>query len=171
MSEICVLTTVFDDIKNAGHSTQRSRSQGGRMRRCAILLLAAVVASVDSRCLGLGVVRLPRHSSSSIVMCAADRIDGCASGQAADGPVSRPLADLTPVEVIEAQLAALQRGDVEVCFRFASPDNKFRTGPWQKYEKMMRQTPAYSPLVGSERFAVVGALPVGSEGYRCRVRV
>ena len=93
---------------------------------------------------------------------------------------SHPSPDLSPVEVCEKQLQALQRGDVEACFRFASPANKANTGPWQRFEMMIRQTPAYAPLVGCTRFAIVGALPTGGglsgsgtgvEGYRCRVRV
>ena len=61
--------------------------------------------------------------------------------------VDEPSPDLTPLEVVEKQLVALQRGDVAAAFAFASPDNKRITGPWQKFEMMVRQTPAYSPLV------------------------
>ena len=78
---------------------------------------------------------------------------------------------MSPVEVVDSQLAALQRGDVETCFRFASPGNKRATGPWQRFEIMVRQTPAYAPLVGCERYSIVAALPVGTAAYRCRVRV
>ena len=82
-----------------------------------------------------------------------------------------PSPELSPVAVTEIQLGALQRGDVQTCFAHASPGNKAMTGPWQRFEIMVRQTPAYAPLVGCTRFAVVGALPTGPSGYRCRVRV
>ena len=82
-----------------------------------------------------------------------------------------PSPDLSPVEVTECQLAALKKGDVQTCFAFASPANKQATGPWQRFELMVRQTPAYAPLVGCTKYAVVGALPTGDQGYRCRVRV
>ena len=77
----------------------------------------------------------------------------------------------TPVQVVEAQLSALQRGDIQGCFTFASPSNRKATGPWQRFEVLVRQTPAYAPLVGSTRWAVVGALPTGERSFRCRVRV
>lgn len=84
---------------------------------------------------------------------------------------AQPSPSMSPVEVTERQLEALQQGDVQTCFNFASPANRKATGPWQRFELMVRQTPAYQPLVGSTRFAVVGALPTGDNGYRCRVRV
>ena len=34
------------------------------------------------------------------------------------------------------KVSALQRGDVRTCFRFASPNNKRATGPWQRFEIM-----------------------------------
>ena len=85
--------------------------------------------------------------------------------------ITTPSPKLSPVEVTEQQLEALKQGDVQSCFEFASPANKANTGPWQRFELMVRQTPAYSPLVGCTRYAVVGALPTGDSGYRCRVRV
>ena len=65
----------------------------------------------------------------------------CAAHMSADGPSAR----LSPIQVVEGQLAALQRGDVQTCFKFASPNNKRATGPWQRFEIMIRQTPAYAP--------------------------
>jgi hypothetical protein len=83
----------------------------------------------------------------------------------------QPSPSLTPVQVVNGQLSALQRGDVQTCFNFASPNNKRATGPWQRFEMMVRQTPAYAPLVGCDRYEVVGAVPTGAATYRCRVRV
>ena len=85
--------------------------------------------------------------------------------------IAMPSPALTPIQVVEAQLSALQRGDIKGCFAFASPSNRAATGPWQRFEVLVRQTPAYAPLVGSTRWAVVGALPTGERSFRCRVRV
>jgi len=102
-----------------------------------------------------------------IVMDAYDRADGLDAGPHSDWP----MASLTPTEVVEKQLAALKLDDIETCFRFASPKNKRATGPWQRFERMIRQTPAYAPLVGCQKFSIVGAFALGPERYRCRVRV
>lgn len=85
--------------------------------------------------------------------------------------MTAPAPSLSPVQVVQAQLSALQKGDVQRCFEFASPANKKATGPWQRFEIMVRQTPAYAPLVCCTRFEVVGALPLGSDAYKCRARV
>ena len=81
------------------------------------------------------------------------------------------MPQLSPTEVVERQLDSLKAGDLETCFRFASPSNKRATGPWHRFEVMVRQTPAYAPLVGCARFSIVGAIAVGNDRYRCRVRV
>mmetsp|Transcript_45051 Transcript_45051/g.74738 ORF Transcript_45051/g.74738 Transcript_45051/m.74738 type:complete len:191 (+) Transcript_45051:78-650(+) len=121
--------------------------------------------------LALPIALLPSPSwpARMVVMDAADRVDGMDAGPhpAAD----QPSPSLTPVEVVDAQLKALQNGDVQRCFRFASPSNKRATGPWQRFEMMVRQTPAYAPLVGCERYLIVGALSVRADTYRIRARV
>ena len=103
-------------------------------------------------------MRLRRSGTS---MCAADRLPAGWSPDWRD----RPFVDLSPTDVVEAQLSALQRGDEKVCYRFASPDNR------QSFVTMVQQTPYYEPLFGCDRFAVVGALSMGEDAYRCRVRV
>ena len=75
------------------------------------------------------------------------------------------------MNVVEAQLHALQKGDVGRCFAFASPENRRATGPWQRFEMMVRQTPAYAPLVGCSSFSVLSALALDDERYRCCVRM
>ena len=65
--------------------------------------------------------------------------------------VTKPSPTLPPLTVVEAQLEALSKGDVMTCFAFASPMNRQQTGPWQKFEMMVRQSPAYSPLVSCTR--------------------
>ena len=84
---------------------------------------------------------------------------------------SQPSPALAPLAVVEAQLAALKAGNVQRCFAFASPNNKRNTGPWQRFEMMVRQTPAYAPLVSCSSFEVVSGLAVGTGRWRCRVKV
>ena len=85
--------------------------------------------------------------------------------------VTRPSPSLTPLAVVNAQLEALSSGDVQCCFEFASPANKQQTGPWQKFEMMVRQTPAYSPLVCCSSFEVRSALSLTSDRWQARVAV
>ena len=85
--------------------------------------------------------------------------------------VTKPSPTLTPVAVVEAQLSALSAGDVSTCFAFASPQNRKATGPWQRFEMMVRQTPAYSPLVCCSSFEVLSALSVSPERWQARVVV
>ena len=85
--------------------------------------------------------------------------------------LSQPSPALKPIDVVEAQLSALKAGNVERCFAFASPMNKRATGPWQRFEMMVRQTPAYAPLVSMSSFEVVSGLALGNDKWRCRVRV
>ena len=84
---------------------------------------------------------------------------------------SAPSPKLRPVEVVEKQLAALASGDVQQAFAFASPANKQQTGPWQRFEVMVRQTPAYAPLVQCSSFEVLSALSVSENCWQARVRV
>lgn len=86
-------------------------------------------------------------------------------------PPALPSPSLTPVQVVEAQLSALQQDDVQRCFAFASPANRAMTGPWQRFDLLIRQTPAYAPLVACTRYMVVGALPTAASKFRVRVRV
>jgi hypothetical protein len=118
------------------------------------LLVALVVPPASTRH-----VYSVRHAASSQYITASQAAADC------------PSPSLSPIEVVEAQLVALQRNDVQTCFRFASPANKQATGPWQRFEMMVRQTPAYAPLVDCARFRIIGALPVSAEAYRVRVRV
>jgi hypothetical protein len=64
-------------------------------------------------------------------------------------PVPGP--ELTPEEVVRAQLEALRRNDasdrgIATCFRFASPQNKSQTGPLPRFAQMVR-TPVYQPML------------------------
>ena len=84
---------------------------------------------------------------------------------------TRPSPQLSPATVVQAQLEALSAGDVSTCFEFASPENKRATGPWQKFEMMVRQTPAYSPLVSCSSFEILSTLPISEDTWQARVAV
>ena len=83
----------------------------------------------------------------------------------------KPSAKLSPLDVVQSQMTALQQGNVQRCFEFASPNNKKATGPWQRFEMMVRQTPAYAPLVSCSSFEIVSALTFSESQWRCRVLV
>ena len=57
------------------------------------------------------------------------------------------------------------------CYAFAAPSNRLVTGPLERFERMVRGSPAYAPLVGCSRWEFVGALPISERRYLVRVRV
>jgi Domain of unknown function (DUF4864) len=74
-----------------------------------------------------------------------------------------PRPELSPDEVVQYQVAALQQNNdptsdagIERAFRFASPTNKQVTGPLQKFVQIVK-SPAYSPLLNSRSSAIVGS--------------
>ena len=74
-----------------------------------------------------------------------------------------PRPELSPEEVVQYQLAALQQNDepksdtgIERAFRFASPSNKEATGPLEHFVQIVK-SPAYSPLLNSRSSAIVGS--------------
>lgn len=87
---------------------------------------------------------------------------------------------LSPVGVVEASIAALQAGDSQTAWRFASPANKRATGrprggggihaPWIQ-RPLYTLLPTYAPLVRCRRYEITGGLPIGETQYRIRVRV
>lgn len=73
----------------------------------------------------------------------------CSSAQQA--PAVEPSPELTPEEVVSAQLAALKNNDSEdngirITFRFASPGNKRATGPIERFIEMVKN-PMYRPML------------------------
>ena len=122
-------------------------------------------------------VREPRHARAKLAAPAwrhqPDAVEATAPRHAPlrHRVVVSPSPSLSPADVVTSQMTALQKGDVRAAFEFASPANRVNTGPWQNFEMMVRQTPAYSPLVQCSSFEIVGALPFGDERMRCRVRV
>ncbi|MCB1019731.1 MAG: DUF4864 domain-containing protein [Bryobacterales bacterium] len=66
---------------------------------------------------------------------------------------SEPAPELTPRQVVEAQLAALRANDeptpdagIRTAFRFASPENRRTTGPIDHFIAMVKN-PVYAPLL------------------------
>jgi hypothetical protein len=81
-------------------------------------------------------------------------------GQLAD---LTPRPDLTPEDVVQYQIAALQQNDdpksdagIERAFRFASPNNKQATGPLEHFIQIVKG-PAYAPLLNNRSSAIVGS--------------
>jgi hypothetical protein len=80
-----------------------------------------------------------------------------------------PRPELSPDEVVQYQVAALQRNDdptsdagIERAFRFASPTNKQVTGPLEHFVQIVK-SPAYSPLLNSRSSAIVGSELKGNQ--------
>ena len=94
-----------------------------------------------------------------------------------------PSPELSPIDVVEAQLAALAEGDDRRAFRFASPELKRRIG--EKHRRSsgyirdkfylapphFDEIPGFAPLVGCEAFDVVGALSIDECAFHCTTRV
>ncbi len=63
----------------------------------------------------------------------------------------QPNPDLSPLQVVKIQVAALKHNDsddrgIAVTFRFASPDNKQNSGPLRRFENMVK-SPAYQAML------------------------
>jgi uncharacterized protein DUF4864 len=69
----------------------------------------------------------------------------------------KPGQDLSPLQVVQIQLEALQNNDlsidnqgIRICFRFASPGNRETTGPIERFIELLKN-PLYRPMIGFER--------------------
>lgn len=90
-----------------------------------------------------------------------------------------PHENMTPLEVVDLQLEALQHGNsgLQVYWRFCSPEAKRATGVLRPGRRPYltrpdyQQMPLYAPLLKSVDYRVVGALPISAKQYKCRVRV
>lgn len=85
-----------------------------------------------------------------------------------------PSPDLSPADVVRAQVQALQHNDdprpdagIEAAFRFASPGNRAATGPLPRFARMVRG-PVYGDMLG---FASAEYGEVAVEGDRAAQRV
>jgi hypothetical protein len=74
-----------------------------------------------------------------------------------------PRPELSPEQVVQYQVAALQHNDdpkldagIERAFRFASPSNKQVTGPLENFVQIVK-SPAYSPMLNNISSSIVGS--------------
>jgi hypothetical protein len=87
-------------------------------------------------------------------------LSGVAVGQLSD---LTPRPELTPEQVVQYQVTALQHNDdpkpdagIERAFRFASPSNKQATGPLANFVRIVK-SPLYSPMLNSLSSLIVGS--------------
>jgi hypothetical protein len=80
-----------------------------------------------------------------------------------------PQPDLSPEQVVQYQVAALQQNDdpksnagIERAFRFASPNNKEATGPLENFVRIVK-SPAYSPLLNNRSSLIFGSEVKGDQ--------
>jgi hypothetical protein len=74
-----------------------------------------------------------------------------------------PRPEMTPEQVVQFQVTALQRNDdpqpdagIERAYRFASPSNKTATGPLEKFAQILKG-PVYSPMLNNVSSSIVGS--------------
>ncbi len=85
-----------------------------------------------------------------------------------------PTPNLTPRQVVEAQLAAMQHNDepepdagIRTAFRFASPSNRETTGPVERFIEMVKQ-PGYDALLNHRQSSLS---PTTQKGDQARIKV
>jgi hypothetical protein len=95
-----------------------------------------------------------------LLLLAFTWLSAVAVGQLAD---LTPQPELTPEQVVQYQVAALQHNDdpksdagIERAFRFASPSNKQVTGPLDNFVRIVK-SPVYSPMLNSLSSSIVGS--------------
>ena len=82
-------------------------------------------------------------------------------------PELNPEPKLSPEEVVQYQVSALQHNDdphpdagIERTFRFASPSNKSQTGPLEHFVSIVKSV-AYLPMINNLASSVVGSRIAG----------
>jgi Domain of unknown function (DUF4864) len=85
-----------------------------------------------------------------------------------------PGPKVTPEQVVQYQVTALQRNDdphadagIERTYRFASPSNKSRTGPLDHFVSIVK-SPTYLPMVNNLASSIIGSK---IEGDRAKVAI
>ena len=93
---------------------------------------------------------------------------------AASASAQEPAPDLTPRQVVKAQLAAMQRNDqpapdagIRTAFRFASPYNREMTGPVERFIEMVKQ-PGYDALLNHRQSSLSDTT---KKGNQARIKV
>lgn len=81
----------------------------------------------------------------------------------AQSPDSGPRPELSPEQVVQYQVAALQHNDdpaadtgIERAFRFASPSNRQATGPLANFIRILK-SPVYAPMLDNRSSVIVGS--------------
>jgi len=99
---------------------------------------------------------------------------GIAAGLAQISPELTPVPGLSPEQVVQYQVGALQHNDdfradagIERTFRFASPSNKNVTGPLEHFVSILK-APAYLPMINNLGSSVTGSR---IEGDRAKVAI
>ncbi|HEX7194187.1 MAG TPA: hypothetical protein VF207_04400 [Chthoniobacterales bacterium] len=99
---------------------------------------------------------------------------GVAAGFAQVSPELTPVPGLSPEQVVQYQVWALQHNDdayadagIERTFRFASPSNKSFTGPLEHFVSIAK-SPAYLPMINNLGSSVTGSQ---IEGDHARVAI
>ena len=101
---------------------------------------------------------------SMAAVAQAERLDPPAEPPHADAAMklpTRPSPELSPDAVLDIQLKALQRADLDdgamqVVFNFASPGNRAVTGPLERFDAMVRGFP-YDVLVGHREVRILAS--------------
>ena len=75
-----------------------------------------------------------------------------------------------PETVVQLQLEALQKDDMETVYQFASPSNKQAMGPVIRFSEMVR-SPPYDPLIHHSRASVMMTMAYRVNRWQCLVRV
>jgi len=60
----------------------------------------------------------------------------------------------TPEQIVESQLVALQKDDMQGVYEFASPLNKLQTGSVDRFSQMVRSGP-YQYLIGHQKATIL----------------
>ncbi len=88
--------------------------------------------------------------------------------------IAGPTPALSPRQVVEAQLAAMQRNDdpepdagIRTAFLFASPSNREMTGPVERFIEMVKQ-PGYDALLNHRSSSLS---PTTEKGGQARIKV
>lgn len=100
------------------------------------------------------------HPKPLLVVLAFALVSSVAQSQIPD---LNPRPDMSPEQVVQYQVSALQHNDdpvpdagIERAFRFASPKNKEITGPLARFAQIVKG-PAYSSLLHCLSSSVVGS--------------
>ena len=144
-------------IDEAGEANEMS---GGLLTIAVAAFLSPPVGALKASAPAAGVLKAP------VTRCAPPVLKA-----EADASTVRPSVDLAPLAVVETQLEALQRGEVAKTFDFSSSRFRRVAGPRHRFEKIVRDSPEYKPLVENERYQILSVLQVAPNRWKCRVRV